>query len=444
MVEAPSEEITIGVIGGEDMVQRAVQVARTSGSPSWRLVVAVNAEESDAYAHAVKIAPRVDVCVFAGPLPYDIAVSRGDLPVPATFVPVGGASLYSALLRAQLENHFDLEHITIDSASVDDVRSAYREVGLNPADVHVEPYVGTESAQSFMEFHRQHFENGHTSGAMTTVPTVAGLLSEAGIPSMFMRATPTTLLHSLHTAALIGSGARLEESRIATVVVRIPRSVVPEHTGLSNYWWSELKLSLHRELLREARAMDAAVLSRDDRSFLVLTTMGSLATVTDDLTIAPFLGQASADLDIPLEVGVGLGRSTREAEFNAEVAVDKSAAAESPIAFLVGPRETVLQLPGDHSRGQSLQLASLNRDPKAIDTLRRLAAAVDSGEDAGTTVDAAMVADVLGTTLRTARRTLKLLVDQGLAWQLPPLRQSKAGRPARLYQLLVEKLPPAE
>lgn len=437
------EEVTIGVVGGEDVVHRVMAIARHSGSRSWRLVGSVFTSETDAYAHAAKIAGRIDVCLFGGPLPHDIAVSRGDLPVPATFVPVGGASLYSALLRAKIENTFDVERITIDSATVEDVDAAYEEVGLDRSQVRVEPYLGPEAASHFLDFHRDHYRSGESTGAMTTVPSVAAALVEAGIPSMFMRATPTTLLHTLNTAALMGSGARLEESRIVTMVIRLPHGVVPEHTSPSNYWYQELKLMLHRELLREARPMDAVVLPRDEHSYLVITTMGSLTTATDDLTVAPFLGRVANELGINLEVGIGLGRSTREAEFNAQAAVDKAAAAGGGVAYLVGPHETVLQLSTER-RADSDDRRILDQRPegdRSLETLRTLAEKLEEQGDRERVVDAVKVAELLGTTLRTARRTLHSLVDAGLAWPMPPARAGKAGRPPRLYQLLVEKLP---
>lgn len=433
------EEITIGIVGGDDVVHRVMAVARETGGSSWRLMASVYTNEAEAFAHAAKIAPRIDVCLFGGPLPHDIAVSHGDLPVPATYIPVGGSALYSALLRAKLENTFDLERITIDSASEADTHAAYEEVGLSSRKVKVKPYVTPESAGQFLTFHRDQYERGRTTGAITTVPSVAAALEEAGIPSLFMRATPTTLRHSLHAAALIGSGARLEESRIVTMVVRIPHGVVPDHVSPSNYWYQELKLSLHRELLREARPMDAAVLPRDEHSYLVITTMGSLTAATDDLTIAPFLGRVASELGMDLEVGIGLGRSTREAEFNAQAAVDKAAAAGKGVAFLIGPHDTVLQLAADRHAQIEHDVAPA-QDEKAVDTLRALAAKLEEEEDTERVVDAVKVADLLGVTLRTARRTLHTLVDAGLAWPMPPARSSKVGRPPRPYQLLVEKV----
>ncbi|MBO0811131.1 MAG: hypothetical protein J2P23_03700 [Microlunatus sp.] len=435
------EEVTIGVIGGDDLVHRLMAVARHAANPSWRLVASTYTAERDAARHATRLAPRVDVCLFAGPLPYDVAVGGGDLPVPATFVPVGGSSLYAALLRAQLEGSLDIERVTIDSASVDDVRSTYQEIGLDSGQVRVQPYVNPESAEGFTGFHRDHFSTGSSTGAITTVPTVASALDGAGVPNLFMRATPAQLRSALQTAALIGSGAQLEESRIVTMVARIPRGVVPEHSSHSNYWYEDLKLSLHRELLREARPMDAVVLPRGGDSYLVITTMGSLTTATDNLAVAPFLGRISADLNLDLEIGIGLGRSTREAESNAQSAVDKAALSSGRVAYLVGPNHTVLQLPAVSDAGSGQSAESPARDAKAIDALTTLDARLRQRGDTQRVVDAGTVAGLLDVTLRTARRTLQLLVDSGLAWPMPPARSSRAGRPARLYQLLVEKLP---
>ncbi|WP_298330266.1 hypothetical protein [Haloactinopolyspora sp.] len=433
------EEITIGVVGASEIVHRIMSVARETGNPSWRLVPAVYHDEKDAHTQAMKIASRIDVCLFAGPLPYDVATTKGDLPVPATYAPVGGAALYGTLLRASLDGIFDPLRVSIDSVPAADVEAAYREIGLDPSGVHTQQYAGPESAAEFLDFHRRLYEAGKTTGAVTTVPTVAATLAEAGVPSLKMTPSGITLRNALQTAALMGSGAKLEESRIVTMIVQAHRGAFPAHASPSNYWYQEMKLSLHRELLREARPMDAAVLTRDEHSYLVVTTMGSLNLATDDLTVAPFLGRISAALGLQLEIGIGLGRSTREAELNAQAAVDKASAGAGTTAFLVGPGDTVLQLPAARQATAPPPLPS--RDSKSVDVLARLADALDKRGDDDRVVDAETVAELLGVTLRTARRMLHSLVDEGLAWPMPPARSSKVGRPPRLYQLLVEKVP---
>lgn len=429
-------EITIGVVGASDVVHRVMAVARDAGDPSWRLVAAVYGDEKDAHAQVMKIVPRIDVCLFAGLLPYDVAKRRGDFPVPATYAPVDGAALYGALLRGNVERVFDPLKVSVDTLSPMDLRTAYHEVGLDASDVHVQQYVRPESADEFLAFHRSLFESGKTTGAVTTVPTVAAALAEAGVPSMKMTPSGATLRNALHAAALIGSGTMLEESRIVTMIVRIPDDVLPPHASPTDYWYQDLKLSLHRELLREARPMDATVLARDEHSYLIVTTMGSLNIATEDLTVMPFLGRISTELGFKLEVGIGLGTSTREAERNAQAAVDKTSASDGHTAYLMGPGKSVLQLPS--ARQAESPPPTFARDPKAVDILHQLAEKLTDEDDDERIVDAEKVAALMGVTLRTARRMLQALVDEGLAWPTPLARTSKVGRPRRPYQLLIE------
>lgn len=433
------EEVTVGVIGAEQIVHRTMALARELDNPSLRLVTAVYDDEHDAYAQASRIASRVDVCLFAGALPYDMALAGGQLPVPATYVPSGGPALFSTLLRGVLENVFDPARISIDTISQRDLQHAYEEIGVKVTGVRLSEYAGPASADRFFDFHRKLYERGRTSGVVTTVPSVEAALRTADIPCLRMAPSATTIRDALTTAILMGSGAKLEESRIVTMIIQVPGSALPAHASPSNYWYQELKLSLHRELLRDARPMDAAVVPRDDHSFLIVMTMGSLRLATNNLSMAPFLGRIHEELGILLEIGIGLGRSTREAEVNAQSAVDKAASDGGRTAFIVGPRDTVLQLPGDRSHAPELSAAA--PDSKGAQVLVRLAERLDELGDSERVVDAEKVAELLGVTLRTARRSLHTLVDEGLAWPMPPSHSSKVGRPPRPYQLLVEKLP---
>ena len=55
-------------------------------------------------------------------------------------------------------------------------------------------------------------------------------------------------------------------------------------------------------------------------------------------------------------------------------------------------------------------------------------------------VDAERVAVLLAVSARTARRTLHTLVEEGLAWPVPPARTTGAGRPRQLYRLITTRL----
>jgi predicted ArsR family transcriptional regulator len=80
---------------------------------------------------------------------------------------------------------------------------------------------------------------------------------------------------------------------------------------------------------------------------------------------------------------------------------------------------------------------------RALDTLSRLAKKLPEAS-ATLIVDADTAGRLLEVTPRTARRLLHGLVEEGLAWPLPPNRSPQPGRPRQFYRLLVEKLEPRQ
>ena len=77
--------------------------------------------------------------------------------------------------------------------------------------------------------------------------------------------------------------------------------------------------------------------------------------------------------------------------------------------------------------------------PKGLETLSRLADKLPD-EDGAHVVDAETAGRLLGVTSRTARRLLHTLVEEGLAWPLPPNRTPQPGRPRQFYRIITEKL----
>ncbi|MFC7717821.1 GTP cyclohydrolase IIa [Nonomuraea recticatena] len=317
--------MAIGVVGPSDLVEEIMMIgADLPGAADWRLVGAPHAGEHETYEKFSRIADSIDVVLFTGPLQHDLARQAGELPVPATHVPMSGASLYASLLRGVLTQGIDPARVSIDSLPAADVDEAYGEIGVSTEGVHLSEYDQPESARGFAAFHEQLYRQGTTTAALTTIRSVAGKLAAEGVPVLRMLPTSHTLRLALNTAALLGTGSRLEESQIAIVVVELAASARPTYSGPGNYWQQELKLSLHQSLLADARLMGATVTARDENSYVVTATVGALAQATDGFRVAPFMDRIRADAGVAVEVGIGLGTTARDADSNAMVAVEKA------------------------------------------------------------------------------------------------------------------------
>jgi hypothetical protein len=427
------------------------------------------------------------VCLFASKVPYGYARKAGVISSPATYIALGGSALYAALLRACLTGRHDLTRASVDVLSRSAVDEAMAEIGMPASHVHVQDEPGTPAALA--AFHERLWRAGRTSVAFTCLRSVAARLSAARVPVYPVSPTGPAIRSALRTAALLGANRRLEAAQLAVVVVEVPGLREGQgRRGVRRLSREEIRLSVHRLLVQEALRMQASVTPLGDHGFLVTATGGSLSAVTDGFRRLPFVDRARAELGLGLEVGVGTGPTAQAAETQARARITRLTtprAARRPAAgpaagpVQAWPARTAPAVPAARAGGRprpaaprggqaaasasaepgpaeetspaaarrrcerSHPVSAARTDgdgaPRALATLSRLAELLPPG-DSVLAVDAETASRVLEVTPRTARRLLRALAEEGLAWPLPPNRAPQPGRPRQSYRLVVERL----
>jgi hypothetical protein len=427
-------DLTIGVVGPHDLVERVMLMGHGPTPVPSRLVAAAYRDEQEAADKVVRLGSGVDVCLFASPVPYEFARKAGVLTVPAAYVPLNGAALQGALLRTALDEKADPAKVSIDVLSRTDVEEAYSEIELDTE--HVQLREEAAGPGTLAAFHERLWRRGATTMALTCVHATAERLDIAGVPTLRVRPTGAAIRSALQTAALLGAHHRLEESQLVVVLVDVPTLRETPRRVTPRYWRDELKLALHRLLLQEAHRMSASVWPLDDHSYLITATRGSVTTTTDGFRTPPFVDRVRDELGLAIEVGIGMGRTALEAESHAKAALARSQASQRAQGFALDrDGRALVPAPRTPARGSS------SSRPKGMDILARLADKLNDHEQP-LIVDAESAGKLLGVTPRTARRLLRTLVEEGLAWPLPPNRTPQPGRPRQLYRLIVEKLGP--
>jgi len=438
--------VRIAVVGPDDLVERSILAQdRKPQEFDWQLIAAGYREEHQAPEILRRLAGKIDVCLFTGPLPYDIARRADVLHVPATFVPLNDAALYRAMLEGLMKESFDLTKVSIDTLTQQEIEEAYAEIEVPINWVRSHPYAAGEQASDVADFHLACWRAGEITTAVTCIRSVWQLLRAAGVPALRVLPTQASVRAALRTVGLMGMGSHLADAQIAVAVVEfpVPRAHGGERPGL--YWREERRLPLHQLLLSEARRLDAVVQPFEERGFLLVTTVGALAAGTDGFRSAPFIDRIYRELGIDVHVGVGIARSVGEAAERADQALVR-AHESGARGFALSSGGSFLVLPDPDGGPASTRSASKQRDD-ALRLLRRLVRALDTegrrgrgtGDDPYVVV-AEEVADALRTTPRTARRNLQLLSDEGLVWLLPSDRAPQPGRPRRRYRLMIERL----
>jgi hypothetical protein len=435
-------DLTIGIVGPHDLVERimlsgtsaaakagAVSAATEAGPPR-RLVAAAYRDEQEAADQVVRLGATIDVCLFASRVPYEYARAAGVLACPATFVPLSGSALYAALLKASRDTGMDPVRASVDVVSRADIEEAYAELGWPSLAVHVREDTGSPAVVA--SFHERLWRRNQTTVAFTCLQSVAARLSTAGVPAITLRPTGSDIRVALRTAALIGGYRRLEDAQLALVLVEVPALRDGGRRGSPRQSREELRLTVHRFLVQEAQRFHAAVSPASDHGFLIVATRGSLARFTDGFRLPPFADRARNDLGVTIEVGIGMGRTAVEAEAHARASLGRTLAGAGLRALAPG-REGHAPVPAPR-----LPEGGARRS-RSLETLSRLAEKLHA-TDANLVVDAETAGQLLAVTPRTARRMLHILVEEGLAWPLPPNRAPQPGRPRQFYRLVVEQL----
>jgi hypothetical protein len=434
-------ELIIGIVGPHDLVERIMLSGTSAGAkaggpvteagPPRRLVAAAYRDEQEAADQVVRLGTAIDVCLFASRVPYEYARTAGVLSSPATYVPLGGSALYAALLRAGRETGSDPARASVDIVSRADVEDAFAELGIPALAVHVREDPGSPAVMA--SFHERLWRRRETSVAFTCMRSVAQKLSASSVPVFTLRPTGSDIRSALRTAALLGGYRRLEDAQLALALVEVPALRDSGRRGTPRQSREEMRLTVHRFLVQEAQRIHAAVSATSDHGFLIVATRGSLARATDGFRAPPFAERARSDLGVTLDVGIGMGRTAVEAEAHARAALVRAQSGGMP--GLAVSRDGHVPVPAPR-----LPETGVHR-VRGLETLSRLAEKL-AATDATFVVDAETAGRLLGVTPRTARRLLHILVEEGLAWPLPPTRAPQPGRPRQCYRLVVEKLEP--
>jgi hypothetical protein len=446
-------ELTIGVVGSHDLVERIMLSGTAMPAPATgpagaapgpggngfaimpavarRLVAVAYRTEQEAGDKVLRLGPGIDVWLFASRVACTYARQAGALRKPATYVPLGGSALYAALLRAARKGDYDLSRLSVDVLSRAEVEDAFADLGLASGDVHVREEPG--GAAALAAFHERLWRRHETAIAVTCMESVAQRLTALDIPVLVVRPTRSAIASALRTATLLGTQRRLEDAQLAVAVVEVPALRGTSRRSSPRQPREELRLIVHRLLLQEAQRIKATLSPAGEDSFLITATRGSLSGATDGFRVPPFAERARAELGIVLEVGVGLGLTAQDAEAHARAALARGHADPDAHGFALDreghalvpwPREPVVARAGN-SRGMA--------------TLSRLTDQLPEGSGP-LVVDAETAGRLLGVTSRTARRLLRTLAEEGLAWPLQPNRIPQPGRPRQLYRLVTERL----
>lgn len=404
--------LTVGVIGPEDLVGKAVAVGGGTGAARLR---AFPYRHEDETPDVVRDAgPRVDALLFTGVVPHTLAAGAGLLDRPAMYVPYSGATLLRALVELLRLGH-DVSRLSIDTLGRAEVTETLLEAKLPTEHVRVLPHRPGLTSQDLVDFHLAAHDRHGTTIALTCLGSAHHRL-EHRLPAVRLAPSRHSIRATLRALVLATTGAHSDDARIALGIVDLPAA--------------------DEDLAADLAVLGGSLAGLPDGSRLAVTTRGALEEATDGFTRLPFLDGLAARHG-SARVGFGLGRTAAEAEALARRAVNR-ARSVGPVAGVVCMKDDVdIVIAGgadgarpDGAEGTGLLARRAGLNPGTLERLRELVAAE---EEPGIT--AHRVAEHLDVQQRTARRILKRLERAGVAVPVGSRQEGRTGRPPIVYRV---------
>jgi hypothetical protein len=275
-----------------------------------RLLTAAYADELQA-PDKVRRLGTADACLFASQAPLEYARRAGVLRCVATCIQLADGPLITALVRATRAG-YDPARASFDTFSRFEVMHALAELDVPARRLHVREEIATPAAMA--SYHSRLWQLGQTSAAITCLDGVARRLAASQVPVIAVQPSDHAIASALQTAIFLAERHVLTAAQLAVALVEVPELRDRPGRRVPRQAREELRLAVHGFLVHEAQQMDATVSSVSEHGFLVIATGGSLAAATGGGGDLPLRAIAARTLGVVLDIGIGIGRTEREAE----------------------------------------------------------------------------------------------------------------------------------
>lgn len=420
--------VKVAVIGPGGIVSRVIEQGKNLTELS--LIPIVYKNESEAIKIAMEIHESIDVVLFTGPIPYEIAKQNVQyLTSRLMYINYGGTGLYRVLFQMNKDGYIQQEgadnKLSIDFINKEEVIEAFEELELYYRHVKILELKQYMNSEKIVQFHLDLWKRGEVKGVITSLYSVYEKLKKLGIPVYCIIPTKSSILNSLQMALAYGREKSSNNNQIAVSLMTFENS-------------DEKKKML--KIVSETLQTIGQQIEND--TFLFYTTKGFLHKITNNFKQLPYF---MSEKNSQISMGVGIGKTAKEAMVRSQLAHLKSSEDGINILYVVGDDNTVIRVDSLKEDLTRMVYQSRSYDEiirkiasethLSISTLSKIKYVSDSiKKDKLTGTE---LASQLNITERSSRRILKTLVDTGYAYVVGDEQPISRGRPRNVYKLLL-------
>lgn len=320
--------------------------------------------------------------------------------------------------------------IDVDHSEV--VTNVLEELNMDLNEVHVYDY-GLDSEPSIdkiIEHHSNLWSQGKIDHVFTTVASIKHKLQELDIPVTLMTLPAINITNALKQAKSIMKFDLNTGAQVVTGLIELKIQNALEKKKLE-----ESSKRLHDILEKFSKKTDISLYQVNPQEFVVFGTKPFITHLKNHYRDFPLLKEIKDKLEVPVNIGYGLGLTAKQSSINARIALEKASQSDESKCFIVNERQETIGPIGVKKEFDTSKLyhalihkARLNNELSYnfIEFIQSRNNEPFSSHD---------IANFYNVTKRSAERTVNKLLNGEVIRVSGEERPYQKGRPRKLFTL---------
>ncbi|MFF3021330.1 hypothetical protein ACFVRR_01530 [Gottfriedia sp. NPDC057948] len=381
----------------------------------------------------------VDVWLFSGQLPYNIAKKILHSKEKLLYIPHTESSVYKSLLNIMYSTGGLINQLSIDMPTYSNLlEDALEQLNESFDQFYIKKFEEEQiNLDELLQFHLELWDSNKTEGALTNFPFIYQELKKRDIPVEWISTSSVDIKHTLRLLTEKVKGLYFKDSQIGVELIEIENFESIIQKSKSPYHLQHIELRIKDVLLTLCEQLNGSLIEKGYGKYLIYSSRGAIAREIHMLENT--LEQLSLESDTKISVGIGFGETVYSAEKNAIESIQQSKEMHEQKIIIVQENGEIIESLG---REEEMTYAYRSNDQELLQKLKLGNISVKTYHKIENLIKRMAwkdfttknLAEQLKMTERNARRIVADLCEVELLECIGEESLSYRGRPSKIYR----------
>lgn len=373
---------------------------------------------------------QCDVYLFTEAYPYLYVKDKIQKNLPIITVPYDEYMVLTSFFHLLKETNRPLGRLSIDVLNQQQVNKVLTDLRMDANNVYVIDYKSGVPIDTIVSFHYNLWKEGKVDYVLTTIHDVSKQLTKLGVPNKRIHVPIINMKQAIEKCTSMVQFNQDKTAQVVACYVRVRK------TDIHNIDTLQQQCEKLQAILKLfAQKTHSSVVRLKQNKFVLFGTKEMLTYVTNNYRHFPLLERINEMIQIPVDIGFGLGLNAEQAEKHANLAIDVCAKSPQTSCYLINDSQETIGPIGVKKHLDPAKLyqalihrARLNNETSYhfIDFITLRNNEPFSSHD---------VADYYRVTKRSAERTINKLLGGKVIKVVGEEKPYTRGRPRKLYKV---------